>query len=461
MKITESIISGLYIIDLEIHPDPRGYFKENWQNEKLTELGLPPVNPVQNNISFNGPAGVTRGLHVEPWNKYISVASGKVFGVWVDLRAGDNFGKVFSHEITPDVAVFVPRGVANGYQTLEPDTSYTYLVDAHWSPDAKYTFLNLADPALGIDWPISLDKAIISDKDRLPPNLSEITPIELKKKIVIGSNGQLGAALCAVYPDAIAVDRAELDITDFESLDKMDWSSIDTIINAAAYTNVDGAETDGLVPCWAVNAVGPRNLAKIAEKYHLTIVHISSDYVFDGTKENHMETEAFAPLSVYGASKAAGDLAISFAEKHYICRTSWLIGEGNNFVRTMLGLAEKGVEPKVVNDQFGRLTFTSELVAIIQHLLDSKAPYGTYNASNSGVVKSWADITRDIFDLSEHGHLNVTGISTEEYFADAKTKIAPRPTHSDFNLDKLHSTGFESTDWDIQLKDYIKKELSK
>jgi dTDP-4-dehydrorhamnose 3,5-epimerase len=177
LKVTESPIPGFFVVDLAVHGDNRGWFKENYQKEKMEALGLPSFDIIQNNISFNAEKGVTRGLHAEPWEKFISVANGMVFGAWVDLRKGDSFGKTFTIEITPDIAVFVPRGVANGYQTLEENVSYTYLVNAHWSPDAKYTFVNLFDPQLKINWPLPKDQAILSDKDLAHPNLSDVSPL--------------------------------------------------------------------------------------------------------------------------------------------------------------------------------------------------------------------------------------------------------------------------------------------
>lgn len=178
LSVSESPIPGLYVIKLPVHGDNRGWFKENYQKEKMEALGLPSFEIVQNNISFNDEAGATRGLHAEPWEKFISVANGSVFGAWCDLRAGDSFGKTFSIEINPGVGIFVPRGVANGYQTLENNVTYTYLVNAHWSPEAKYTFVNLFDPSLGIDWPIAKENAIISEKDDNHPFLSDVTPME-------------------------------------------------------------------------------------------------------------------------------------------------------------------------------------------------------------------------------------------------------------------------------------------
>lgn len=277
--------------------------------------------------------------------------------------------------------------------------------------------------------------------------------------IIIGANGQLGRALQAKYPGARALDSDALDITDKTAVESFNWSGVRYILNAAGYTNVDGAETpEGRVAAWKVNALALKNITHIAWGEDITVVHISSDYVFDGTNENHTEDEPLSPLSVYGASKAAGDIITSQLDKYYILRATWVIGEGKNFVRTMLGLGEKGIAPTVVADQIGRLTFTSELVRIIDHLLSTNAPFGTYNATNGGEPASWADVTREIFKLAGYD-LAVNDVTTAEYY-EGKTGIAPRPLNSVMNLDKLHATGFENHDWQDDLKDYIRKELA-
>lgn len=178
LSVTECPIPGFYVVKMPVHGDNRGWFKENYHKEKMEALGLPAFEVVQNNISFNDKRGATRGLHAEPWNKFISTAVGSVFGAWVDLRKGPSFGTKFSIELNPGTAVYVPRGVANGYQTLEDNVAYTYLVDAHWSPDAQYTFVNLFDPEIGMEWPIPREEAIISEKDAAHPMLKDVIPLE-------------------------------------------------------------------------------------------------------------------------------------------------------------------------------------------------------------------------------------------------------------------------------------------
>lgn len=278
-----------------------------------------------------------------------------------------------------------------------------------------------------------------------------------EKIIILGANGQLGKALRIKYPEAQFADSDKLDITNKQLLDDFNWSDIEIIINAAAYTNVDGAETDeGRKLNWKVNAEGVCNLSQIANKHRLTLVHISSDYVFNGENKIHTENESFSPLNSYGSAKAAGDIAAKSTEKHYIIRTSWVIGDGNNFVKTMLGLAEKNIEPTVVSDQIGRLTFTSELVRAIDHILTKNLPYGIYNVSNSGNPSSWADITRKIFELSGHKNLLVTDISTSDYFK-GKENVAIRPLESTLDLTKIQNSGFKSQDWEEALAEYIIK----
>ena len=458
----ETNIPGLLVFDIPVHGDSRGWFKENWQREKKLAVGLPDFGPVQNNISFNAEKGVTRGIHAEPWDKYISVGAGRIFGAWVDLREGDSFGQVFTAELDPTKAIYVPRGVGTSFQALEDNTVYTYLVNDHWSAEAQeqYTFLNLADTTVDIQWPIPLDQAELSDKDKAHPQLADVKPMKPKRILVTGANGQLGRAFRALYPDAEFTTRDELDITD-ENLDQArPWRQYEAIINTAAYTAVDNAETpEGREAAWEANAKAVANLARVATKYSVTLVHYSSDYVFNGQQPVHDESESFSPLSAYGQSKAAGDIAASVSPRHYVIRTGWVVGDGNNFVRTMQSLADRGLEPQVVNDQIGRLTFTEDLAQATKHLISTKAPYGTYNVTNDGESVSWADIAAEVYELCGHDRSEVTGISTEEYFA-GKEGIAPRPLQSTLNIDKIQKAGFSPRQWKEALKQYLESNQS-
>ena len=458
LAVHETSIPGLLVIDLPVHGDDRGWFKENWQREKLTELGVPDLGPVQNNISFNDAVGTTRGIHAEPWDKFISVANGRVFGAWVDLRAGDSFGTVFTTEISGDVAIYVPRGIGNSYQSLEPDTSYTYLVNDHWSPEASYTFLNLADETVAIDWPIPLDQCELSDKDRTHPRLADVVPFGPRRTLVTGADGQLGQALRRAFAGQDHVEFTDVDTLDLtgDLRTARAWKNYDTIVNAAAFTAVDAAEApEGRAAAWRVNVEAVANLARVATENRLTLVHVSSDYVFDGTQPEHTELEPLTPLGVYGQTKAAGDVVASTAPRHYVVRTSWVIGEGNNFVRTMASLAERGIDPTVVDDQHGRLTFTDDLAAGIVHLLRERPAYGTYNLSNAGDVVSWADVAKRVYELTGHDPARVTPVSTASYYASAEGPISPRPTHSALDLAKIRATGFEPRDANAALQQYL------
>ena len=460
LTVTETSIPGLLLVDLPVHGDSRGWFKENWQREKMVAAGLPDFGPVQNNISFNDAVGTTRGIHAEPWDKWVSVATGKIFGAWVDLREGATFGTVFTAEIDPSRAILVPRGVGNSYQTLEPDTAYAYLVNDHWSPDAEYSFLNLADETAAIAWPIPLADVEISAKDLAHPRLDGVTPIGPRKTLVIGASGQLGTALRAELGDAAHIEYTTRETFDLGAADldtARRWRDYGTIINAGAYTAVDLAETPaGRRDAWAANVTGVAALARIATENGLTLVHVSSDYVFDGAQAGaYTESDPVQPLGVYGQTKAAGDAVVATVPRHYIVRTSWVIGEGKNFVRTMASLAERGIAPRVVGDQIGRLTFTPDLASAIAHLLAQGSPFGVYNVTGAGEPQSWADIAREVYRLSGHDPAQVSDVTTADYFAGQAGPVAPRPLNSVLDLGRITGTGWTPRDAARSLEKYL------
>lgn len=444
-RVRTTDIDGLLIINLDLHKDARGWFKENWQRQAFVAAGVPDFGPVQNNISFNEKAGVTRGLHAEPWDKFVSVATGAVFGAWCDLRADSpTYGATVTQRIEPDTAVFVPRGVANGFQALHDATSYTYLVNDHYSPEANYTSVNLNM----IDWP--LEPSEISAKDRQHPQLADATPMPPRKILVTGADGQLGKALRDALRNHNHVEfcsRTEFDIT---APPARDWRQYQAIINTAAYNDVNGAETDR-AGAWAVNAAAPAKLATIANEHNLTLVHVSSDYIFDGQHAIHGEDEIASPLSAYGASKAAGDTAAQTAPRHYVVRTSWVFGDGGNFIATMAALARAGKKPRVVCDQRGRPTDARDLARGIMHLLDTGAPYGVYNLSSDGDTASRDEIAMAVFIGCGGDPADVTPVSSAEYGQDQ----AARPEESTLDLSKIKATGFQPSNWRASLALYL------
>ena len=264
--------------------------------------------------------------------------------------------------------------------------------------------------------------------------------------VITGANGQLGRALRIIFPNAITLTRQELDITDEAAVKSFSWQPNSVIINAAAWTNVDAAENpENFQQVDLVNHRAVRYLAEAATTHGLTLVHISSEYVFDGSRPIHNEDEPFSPLNVYGKTKVAAT-----TNKHYIIRTSWVVGDGRNFVSIMQDLAARGIKPSVVNDQIGRLTFTDTLARGIKHLLETNAPYGTYNLTNEGQSASWADIAKIVFEKSGKSSSDIQPVTTAEYFS-SKPNTAQRPRQSTLNLAKIERTGFIPENWHDKL----------
>jgi len=170
--VTGTRIPGLLHVELELHTDARGWFKEGYQQAKLEAAGIPHLDVLQHNVSYNEAIGVTRGIHAEPWNKYVSPSYGRVFAVVADLREGESYGTVETFELGPEQALYVPRGCGNAFCTLAPHTVYSYLVDGLWSAQAEYVLVDLFDPTLAVPWPLPRQQMIISARDAAHPPLA-------------------------------------------------------------------------------------------------------------------------------------------------------------------------------------------------------------------------------------------------------------------------------------------------
>lgn len=278
----------------------------------------------------------------------------------------------------------------------------------------------------------------------------------MKKIMVTGCNGQLGHAVNKQYADSteyelVNTDVGELDITKVDEVMKFVREIKPyAIVNCAAYTAVEACEKEEDL-AFRINAVGARNLSIAASETGAKLMHISTDYVFDGEGTRpYRETDPTGPQGAYGRTKLAGEEFVKeFSDRHFILRTAWLYGEGKNFVRTMLRLSETNDKVRVVRDQVGSPTSAAELAKAIAYLLPTEN-YGLFHATCEGDC-SWAQFTEEIFRLAGKDTV-VEGITSEEYGAAVK-----RPSYSILDNYMFRMTSdFMFADWHDAIREYLK-----
>ncbi|MFM1916815.1 MAG: dTDP-4-dehydrorhamnose reductase [Actinomycetota bacterium] len=282
--------------------------------------------------------------------------------------------------------------------------------------------------------------------------------------LVTGANGQLGSELVDLYAlregdEVLGLDLPDLDITSADSVAAAftDFAP-DVVINCAAWTAVDAAE-ENEDSAFVVNADGPRVLADACAVNGAWLVQVSTDYVFSGDASSPYAEDAVPdPRSAYGRTKLAGELAVQdvLPDRHYIIRTAWLYGlQGNNFVKTMLGLEKEHDTVRVVDDQIGQPTFARDLAAQIALLLDARPAAGVFHGTNSGEV-SWHGFTQEIFRLIGADPSRVIAVTSEEF-----VRPAPRPAYSVLGHDRWAEAGMpEMRDWRSAIADAIGLGLS-
>jgi dTDP-4-dehydrorhamnose reductase len=278
------------------------------------------------------------------------------------------------------------------------------------------------------------------------------------KILITGGNGQLGTALQEVIKDEelLPTDTDTMDITNADQIEKVFTEfKPDFLVHGAAFTNVDGCEEDQSI-AEKVNAKGTENLAEACTKHNVKMIYISTDYVFDGTKtEPYFPDDQPSPQNIYGETKLKGEEATKKAPNWWILRTSWVYGEGKNFVKTMLMLSEKMDEIKVVSDQVGRPTWANDLARAIYDVIKKQPEKGIYHVTGDGPIISWADFAKKIFELSDK-KTKVTPITTEEYLSDKQDrKIAKRPAFSGLDLEKAKSNSIYVANWEESLRKYL------
>jgi dTDP-4-dehydrorhamnose reductase len=276
----------------------------------------------------------------------------------------------------------------------------------------------------------------------------------MTKNLITGANGQLGTELRNLLDERgvayDAFDAKDMDITDQQAVDaKFDALKPAVVYHCAAYTAVDKAEDEGKQVNWRVNEDGTRNVAAAAKRVGAKLVYISTDYVFDGTNSDEYQVDdPTNPKNEYGKAKLAGERAVKEkTDDYYIIRTSWVFGKyGKNFVYTMLRLAKDHDKLTVVDDQFGRPTWTRTLAEFMTYLVDHEEPFGTYQLSNENSC-SWYEFAKEILKDQD---VEVAPVPSEAY-----PQKAYRPRHSIMSLSKAEETGFEIISWQEALAKFL------
>jgi len=443
MNIIKTAIEGVLILEPRVFGDYRGWFTETYSKSKLENIGI-SVEFVQDNHSMSVQKGTLRGLHFQTnpkaQTKLVRCTKGKIFDVAVDLRNGSStyrqwVGVELSEENKKQL--LIPKGFAHGFLTLTDNVEVQYKVDEYYAPECDRS-IRFDDPDIGVDW--GIDDPILSEKD-LKATLLKDCDVDFKLKFMVtGITGQLGydimIKLKEMNLDFVTPGKEEFDLTDKDQVKQYILKEQpDVIIHCAAYTAVDKAEDEKDL-CYSVNVEGTRAVAEVAKKINAKVVYISTDYVFDGLgKEPHSEEKETNPINYYGYTKEQGEKIVrELIPKHFIVRTSWVYGlNGNNFVKTMLKLAESRNEINVVSDQIGAPTYTKDLAEFIINLIQTDA-YGTYHGVNEGCC-SWYEFAEAIFEKSEI-NMKVNMISTADY----KTK-AKRPLNSRMSKENIDKAG--------------------
>lgn len=444
MKVIDTGIKGLKIVETDVYEDNRGWFTETYTKNKFNNNGI-PMNFVQDNQSFSKHKGTLRGIHFQTnpkaQAKLVRCTQGAIIDTVIDLRKGsDTYKQSFSVELSEEnkKQLLVPKGFGHAFITISDNVTVQYKVDEYYSKENDRS-IRFDDPDLKINW--GIENPILSDKDLNAPFLKESDVDFSIKVLVTGVKGQLGydvvKRLNELGIENFGVDVDDFDITDKESsLEYISSYNPDVVVHCAAYTQVDSAE-DNRETCLAINLEGTKNIAEACRAIDAKMVYISTDYVFkgDGTKP-HNEHDETSPVNYYGYSKELGEKTVKeLLNKYFIIRTSWVFGKnGNNFVKTMLKLAKTNKELNIVSDQIGSPTYTHDLAISVCEMIQT-GKYGTYHCTNEGFC-SWYDFAVEIFKKSNI-NIKVNPIPSSQY----PTKAA-RPLNSRLSKEMLAKNGF-------------------
>ena len=445
MNVVETTLSGVKLIVPDIFTDARGYFLETFSLDRYEKALGTELEFVQDNLSFSG-KGVLRGMHLQkefPQAKLVRAVAGEVFDVILDVDPeSPTFGNWHAEILNAENGhqIFIPKGYAHGFQVLSDTAVFEYKCIGYYQPsDESGVIWN--DAEAGIDWPIK--NPVVSGKDEQLPTLQELGSPAMTV-LVLGATGQVGQSLAERLPQATFVTRDQADLNRPESLDQFVAELAPTfIVNAAAYTQVDRAEEEVAV-AQRVNAEAPAVLAGLASRLEVPFLHLSTDYVFDGSNDRpYLETDAPNPINVYGRTKLAGEQAVlqQAPPFHWILRTSWVFsGYSSNFVKTVVRLAAEREVLTMVADQFGKPTFAGDIARVIAEIIDRcrrKVPLesGLYHLASARAT-TWYEfaqqIVRQAAGLGLIKEVPVKPITTAEF-----PTPAARPLYSVLDTEKL------------------------
>ena len=458
MKVNKTKFKGLLVIETDVYGDNRGWFTESYTKKKFIDNGV-DIDFIQDNHSYSARKGTLRGIHFQnnpnSQTKLIRCTKGAIIDTVVDLRKGsDTYMKWFSIELSSKNKrqLLIPKGFGHAFLTITEDVEVQYKVDEYYSINNDRS-IRFDDPEIGVKW--ETKKPILSEKDLIAPLFKDSDVNFSIRVLVTGANGQLGHDLVNRL-NKLGIENIGVDIDDFDIADSKETEKFiinykpDVVLHCAAYTAVDKAEDDK-ENCYSINVKGTKNIAESCKKLDAKMVYISTDYIFDGKgEEAHLEYKLANPVNFYGYSKEQGENVVrDILEKHYIVRTSWLYGKnGNNFVKTMLKLAESKNELNVISDQIGAPTYSPDLAVLICDMIQT-TKYGTYHGVNEGYC-SWYDFAIDIFKKANI-KIKVNPISSSEY----PTK-ATRPLNSRLSKNELDKNGFKRLPkWDDALSRYF------
>lgn len=459
MEKIETNLKDCYILEPKRFGDNRGYFS-SITKEDLEELGFKGVYQKSESKSTKG---TVRGLHFQkdPYcqAKVVYCTNGAVLDVVVDMRKDSpTYGKYTSVLLTPENGkmLYVPRGFAHGFVALTDDAVFNYFVDNKYMPRMEGG-IAWDDKNVGIPWEdtfkeYSIESPLLSAKDSNRCTLEESNTSFYRRPrrfLVTGASGQLGYDIVRELnergeEDVLALSSKDMDITNREQVMNIIRNyKPDVIFHCAAWTAVDKAEVE-LDNCENVNYIGTKNIVDASLEVGAKVIYTSSDYVFDGKKDlNDVYTEEDEPnpMNVYGETKYEGEEETKRNPNHFIARISWVFGiNGNNFVKTMLKLADNHSELNVVADQIGSPTYTVDLAKVLVEMSYTDR-FGTYNITNEGYC-SWAEFAKYIIE-SNNKNCIVNPVTTDEYYKGKDmSKIAYRPKNSKLDKSKLEKNYF-------------------